>query len=187
MGFFSKLAKEAAKQSKARAQEQRSSANWDPPQVSAPIPTSGDPYEVKVKSGKQILLRLNLKDLSDEAVDQLKGRYSDEDEIEKSVRLVMFRDLQSQYADSVRVVTTKGHLVGWVRKDDSAVACTVIDQITMGVHRGVPESAGRPIHLNVSAFIEGSWDEDEDDNGKTIYVASIDSAEIRIKNPAEVE
>lgn len=185
MGFFSKLAKEAAKQNKAKAKSQLSSSSWDPPQVNAPIPTSGAPYEVKVKSGKQILLRVNTKDMTDEAVNQLKGRYNDEDDIEKSVRLVIFRDLQSQYADSVRVVTTKGHLVGWVRKDNSAIACTVIDQVTMGVHKGIPESAGRPIHLNVSAFVEGSWDEDE--SGKLIHEASIDSVEIRIKNPAEIE
>jgi len=189
MGFFKQIAKEAAKAQKAKqakAKEQLSSANWAPPTVSAPVPTSGEPYEVKLAGGKQITFSLNTKDISAEAVSQLSGKYvEDEEDIEKTVRVVIFRDLESPYPDSVRVVTTKGHLVGWVLKSDSAVACTVLDQLATGVHAEVEASRGRPIHANVSAYIEGMWDV-YDDEGETVYEADIRDVEIRIKNPVQV-
>lgn len=190
MGFFKQIAKDVAKAQKAKerkAKEQLSSANWAPPTVKAPAPTSGEPYEVKIAGGKHITFSVNTKDISDEAVAQLSGKYDeDEEDIEKTVRVVIYRDLESPYPDSVRVVTTKGHLVGWVLKKDSPIACTVLDQLTAGVHAEVEASRGRPIHVNVSAFVEGSRWEEEDDDGKPVYESEISDVEIRIKNPVQV-
>lgn len=45
---------------------------------------------------------------------------------------------------------------------------------------------GRPIHVNLSAFVEGSRWEDEDDDGKPVYESEIRDVEIRIKNPVQV-
>jgi hypothetical protein len=148
--------------------------------------SSGEPFVVKVKAGSQIVLGVNRQHISEEAVKQVAGRYSGEDQVDKKIQVFMFRDTGSQFPDSVQVTTSKGNLIGWILKSDSELACKVVDSITTGAYANFENSRGRPIHLKVSASVELDWDENDED-GETKPEAEIVLIEIGIKDPAEID
>lgn len=152
-------------------------------QGTAPPPATGAPYIAKLKRGPNIVLHVNTKHATDQAVRELLGRRKeDDDEVERTVRGYVFRDLQSPYPDSVRVETAKGELVGWVVKANSYYACELINQV--GDHlAGDPVYRGRAPKLSVSMFIEGAWEEEDGDT----YVPSLYDVEIRIAAPVDIQ
>lgn len=106
----------------------------------------------------------------------------DGDFVERSVRALMFRDLQSTYPDSVRIETLKGELVGWVIKPNSYYACELINQVGEHLDQD-PTLRGRAPRCNVSLYVEGTWNEDEEDG----WVPDLENAEVRIFAPVYVE
>lgn len=141
---------------------------------------------VKVQTGSTIILGVNKQDCSIEAEKFLLGKPEADKEVEgKSVRLRIQRDLQSPYPDSVLIETLKGDFVGWVLKDDSGVAVKVLDSLTAQISAIAPELQN--LIFDVGAQVSGTYEEDEDESGKGVLTPYLDSIEIRIKDPAEID
>lgn len=142
--------------------------------------TRADPPLVcVVGQGSEIELGVNKQHATAAAVKYLLGRPDEDGDISREVPLWMWRDLTSQFDDSVRVETPTGELVGWVLKADSPLACDVVDQISDAVPKSEPRASGRRLILEVTAEVEGYWEfEDEPE---------LLSVMLQIKEPAEVE
>ena len=183
MGFLEKLAKamleiasEKSASGKFKFQEESSSPAID----------SNGRVIVKVQSGSSIVLGVNKQDCSIEAERFLLGKPEAYKEVEsKSVRLRIQRDLQSPYPDSVSVETPKGDFVGWILKDDSAIAVKVLDALTSQIKALAPELES--LIFDVGAQVDGTYDEDEDEAGKEVLMPDLSHVEIRIKDPAEID
>jgi len=184
MGFLDKLAKaitEAQKQSKASSgkftfQEEGKNPKRD----------SDNRVIVKVSTGNKIVLGVNKEDISDKAIALLLGKPEADKEVEnKSVRLRITRDLESPYPDSVKIETVKGDFVGWVLKRDSALGARIIDSLTSQVQSLAPDIGA--IVFDVGAKVDGTFDEDEDEQGKISLEPDLQHVEIQIKDPAEID
>jgi len=137
---------------------------------------------VTLAAGSQIELETNLKYISSEAEKELLGN-RENDEIEKSVKVLMHRDIQSQFKNSVRLVTQKGHLIGWVSKADSDLACKVIDETSKAaLKEWKKELKGRFLYFEVSARVEGYVNRDGSD-----VDCGLDDVVIRIKDPVSAD
>jgi hypothetical protein len=154
-----------------------------PPTLPPPVPQAPEPYVAKLKAGGQLVLGVNLRHIDPGAVRELLGRPR-EDMIERTVRVRMFRDVQSQYPDSVKVTTQAGHLVGWVLKDDSPLACRIVDHVTYALRTSTEVNVGptRPVIFDVSARLEGEWECDGDD-----WSGDVSDLELRIADPVQVD
>ena len=149
---------------------------------SEPASTTRQSAVVTLAAGGQIELDTNLKYVSAEAERELLGS-RENDEVDKSVRILMHRDTQSQFKNSVRLVTQKGHLIGWVQKSDSDLACKVIDQTTKAaLKEWKKELKGRFIYFEVSARVEGYVSRDGTD-----VDCGLDDMVIRIKDPVSAD
>jgi len=95
-------------------------------------------------------------------------------------------DLKSQYANSVLVETTDSKFLGWIWKDDSDSASSVLREIAEAVIKAAPELESSELTFEVSARIEGYWHEVSEE-GPEEWEADFDLFEIRIKAPVEVE
>jgi len=152
------------------------------PAESEPASTTSQSAVVTLAAGGQIELDTNLKYVSAEAERELLGS-RENDEVDKSVRILMHRDTQSQFKNSVRLVTQKGHLIGWVQKSDSDLACNVIDQTTKAaLKEWKKELKGRFIYFEVSARVEGYVSRDGTD-----VDCGLDDMVIRIKDPVSAD
>ena len=144
--------------------------------------TNPESAVVTLAAGNQIELETNLKYVSSEAEKELLGN-RENDEIEKSVKVLMHRDTQSQFKNSVRLVTQKGHLIGWVSKSDSDLACKVIDETSKAaLKEWKKELKGRFIYFEVSARVEGYVNRDGPD-----VDCGLDDLVIRIKDPVSAD
>jgi hypothetical protein len=183
MGFLDRLTKallEIANEKKAsgkfKFQEENASPGTD----------SKGRVIVKVQTGSSIILGVNKQDCSVQAERFLLGKPEAYKEVEgKSVRLRIQRDLQSPYPDSVSVETPKGDFVGWILKEDSAVAAKVLDSLALQIKSIAPEIES--IIFDVGAQVDGTYDEDEDENGQEVLIPDLENLEIRIKDPAEID
>ena len=199
MGLFSRLAKSAATLNAPKPIQSTSTVTGSPQQMTTTTgevspPATGEPIHVKLKGGKDVELLVNTQGISEAAARELFGRPKDDDEeVDKTVRLWMSRDLESQYPDSVRVQTRKGKAVGWIRKDQSYFACELIDQIGGSLAQQDPSLLGRAPHLNVSAGVFGAWlteyetDEDGNDLDDEKLVPEVDGVAIRLPWPVVME
>lgn len=150
------------------------------------------PIVVKLAGGQGIVLNVNTLHMDDRIAAKLAGRFEEfgDEEIERSVRALMFRDTESPYADSVRVTTVKGDLIGWIVRADADLACHVVDSVERALQGRFGSARGRPVLLNVSAKVFGEWDveyESEDAESTPRAEASIENVEIRIKDPIDVD
>lgn len=145
-------------------------------QAEPPAPQPVDHY--KLKGGSGIELGVNLGHLTEATEAKLLGRKRDE-YVERTVKVVMYREAGSPYRDSVRVELPSGEFVGWVLKDDSDLACHLIDKLSKARKRRV---RGRPIVLHVSMRVEG---ETSTDGGEV--VRDVDVATIRVADPVTAE
>lgn len=183
MGFLDKLTKalleianEKAASGKFKFQEEGTSPNRD----------SKGRVIVKVQTGSSIILGVNKQDCSVKAERFLLGKPEAYKEVEsKSVRLRIQRDLQSPYPDSVSVETPKGDFVGWILKEDSAIATKVLDSLTSQIKSIAPELES--LVFDVGAQVDGTYDEDEDEAGKEVLIPDLEHVEIRMKDPAEID
>jgi hypothetical protein len=153
---------------------------------SSPITDSRGRVVVKVQTGSSIVLGVNKQDCSAQAERFLLGKPEAYKEVEgKSVRLRIQRDLESPYPDSVSVETPKGDFVGWILKEDSAIAVKVLDSLTLQIRAIAPEL--EHLIFDVGAQVDGTYDEDEDEDGKEVLIPDLGHVEIRIKDPAEID
>jgi hypothetical protein len=185
MGFFDNLAKAITEVKKAQNAPVVSGKFAFQDEGKAPLRDSSNRVIVKVQTGSSISLGVNEQSETPEVVKYLLGKPEADKEIEnRSVRLRIFRDLESEYPDSVKIETTKGDFIGWVLKNDSAIACKVIDSLTQQVRQVAPELDS--LVFDVGAKVDGAFDEDEDEEGKTILVPNFDVV-LKIKDPAEID
>lgn len=129
---------------------------------------------------------VNLAQIDQEVANSLAGKPNEDEEFTKSAKLFMRPDVESQYANSVVLETEAGKRVGWIKKEASDDATSVIGQISSIISKTVPELSGREFTFQVTAHIEGNWNEVGEDD-KEVWEADIDFMEIRIKNPVEIE
>jgi len=191
MGFLDKLAKAIAETQRQNQQTQRQAPRNSGKlkfQEDGALPNrdSMNRAIVKVQSGKNILLGVNKENATDKAILFLLGKPEAYKEVEaKSVRLRIMRDLESPYPDSVKVETPKGDFVGWIKKNDSALAVKVLDALSEQIRQVATELDS--LVFDVGAKVDGTYDEDEDEDGKPSLVPALDWLEVQIKDPAELD
>ena len=127
-------------------------------------------------AGGGVEFGVNLKYVTEEAAVELLGKRAFDGEKRKTC--VAFRDPTSQFRDSVRVETLRGHLVGWVLKGDSKAACQILDATTKALRKSKRSLRKQSFAFHISAAVEGEVIEGE------AFVASV---ELRIKNPVTAE
>lgn len=153
----------------------------------APKTDSAGRVIVKLKGGSPgIVWGVNRSHLDYQLANKLAGKVNDDLEFSKSVKVRMRQDTQSQFANSVLVETTDGKFIGWILKDQSDDAVSVMNQVAGALGQMVPQLADSSFVYEVSAKIEGAWDEIGEDD-KEEWEADIELMEIRIKTPAEIE
>jgi hypothetical protein len=153
------------------------------PGAGAPLlaPPSGVgplPLVCVLTHGTDIEIGVNKQHASMVALQYLIGAPDEAGDISRQVPVWMWRDDTSQYPDSVRVETPTGELVGWVLKDDSTLACQIVDQIGEVVPRSEPRAVGRRIIFEVIAEVEAYWEPGDEPELLSVLLG--------IKQPAEV-
>jgi hypothetical protein len=185
MGFFDNLAKALNEVKKAQNASGVSGKFKFQEEGKSPLRDLSNRVIVKVQTGSPIELGVNEQSDSPEIVKYMLGKPEADKEVEnRSVRLRIFRDSGSEFPDSVKVETTKGEFVGWVLKNDSALACKLIDSLTQQVKQVAPELDS--LVFDVGAKVDGTFDEDEDEDGKVTLIPDFDVV-IKIKDPADVD
>ncbi len=139
---------------------------------------------VKVQTGESIELDSYVKDNSAQVAKALLGKPEMDKWVEdKSVRLRMFKSLNN--SDLVELETIRGDFVGFVRKADTPMALNIIDNLSTQIGQLVPGIGD--LVFDVGAKVNGTYDEDEDENGKAILSPSFDSLIIKVKDSADIE
>jgi len=183
MGLFSKGRKNPPERQKT-GEINTYATGTPPPPLAEPL------VAIRLKSGRGITLEVNTQHIADEVVRELLGRPR-EDEIERSVRGWMMRDTTSQYPDSVRIETSERNLIGWVIKAQSYYACELIHQVSQAMGQADKSVKGRGAACEVSLWVEGSWDKDEEidpDTGKPYgWTGDVHTVEVRIAAPVALE
>lgn len=149
-----------------------------------PARDSKDRVIVKVQTGESIELDAYVKDNSDQVAKALLGKPEMDKWVEdKSIRLRMFKSLNN--SDLVELETIRGDFVGFVRKADTPMALNIIDTLSAQIEQLVPGLGN--LVFDVGAKVSGTYDEDEDENGKAILSPSFDSLIIKVKDSADIE
>lgn len=123
----------------------------------APKPARGAPFRARLRAGDDIELSVNVAGIDRDAVGELLG-VGEDDFVDRTVRVTMFRDLESDLPDSVLVHTRKGRRVGTVVEAQSYFACELVNQAGEGVAAIDPTFQGRAPHLDVAMRVEGYRD-----------------------------
>jgi hypothetical protein len=153
-----------------------------PPQVD-----SGGRVIIKLKGGSPgVNWGVNRSDMDQALTNKLAGKVNEDEEFSKSIKVRIRPDTKSQFKDSILVETTDEKFIGWILKNDSPNASQVLQQVKAAVEQAVFELRGRDMTFEVSAKIEGYWNE-VGEGDKEEWEADFDSMEIRIKAPAEIE
>ena len=142
---------------------------------------------VKLKGGSPgVVWGVNRSHLDEQVANKLAGKVNEDEEFSKSVKVRIRPDTNSQFENSVLVETTDEKFIGWILKDASVDAVSVMNQIKEALVKTAPELFGKLFTFEVSAKIEGAWNEIGEDD-KEEWEAEIELMEIRIKAPAEIE
>jgi hypothetical protein len=142
---------------------------------------------VKLKGGSPgIAWGVNRSRLDYQVANKLAGKVNEAEEFSKSVKVRIRPDTESQFENSVLVETADEKFIGWILKDASADAVSVMNQIKDALVKTAPELVGQLFTFEVSAKIEGSWNEIGEDD-KEVWEADLELMEIRIKTPAEID
>lgn len=153
----------------------------------APKTDSAGRVIVKLKGGAPgIVWGVNRSHLDYLVANKLAGKVNEDEEFSKSIKVRIRPDTNSQFENSVLVETADEKLIGWILKDASADAVSVMNQIQEALVKTAPELFGQLFTFEVSAKIEGFWSEIGEDD-KEEWEADIELMEIKIKAPAEVE
>lgn len=143
---------------------------------------------VKIKSGSDIEIGLNLKHLSEELALKIAGKRGSVDEFSRRVKVRIFRDHESPYFNSFKVTTKAGEFIGWVLKDDSEMTALLFSQIEAGVKPLDARLKDAEFVVELSATFTGSWydewDEAEESTSTNDATVEIEEAYVRISDPA---
>lgn len=142
---------------------------------------------VKLKGGASgIKWGVNLSHLDYLVANKLAGKVNENEEFSKTVKVRIRPDKNSQFENSVLIETTDEKFIGWILKEASSDATSVMMQIQEVLVRTAPDLASSEFTFEVSAKIEGSWAE-IGEGDKEEWEADLESMEIRIVTPAEIE
>ena len=185
MGLLSRIAKASVKAIKAASQTQASQSGSFEYLVQGTSPESDSLGRVicRLGGGVDIELDATTHTATEKAHSYLVGRRNEDFE-SRSVRLrIVRREHNGQSA--LNVETPSGEHVGWFRKDFIGLANDIYSQLSQAVKQVDPRLAGE-LSLDVKALVEGSWDEEQKDNGKFVWVSDVSRLTIQIKLPVEV-
>ena len=91
-------------------------------------------------------------------------------EVDGEIAVFMFKDDQSQYANSVKVTLGTGEMIGWIRKDDSETAVAILEGLKANLGKS---KRNKTAVAKVSVDVNGYWDEgDPCVESFTIFIAS---------------
>ena len=185
MGLLSRIAKASYKAIKAASQAQSTQGgSFDYLlQNASPEVDSQGRVICRLGGGADIELDATSHRATEKAHAYLVGRRNEDFE-SRSVRLRIVQRETEGHSDLV-IETPSGEYVGWFRKESEPLANDVFSQLSQAVRQVDPRLAGE-LALDVKALVEGSWEEDEDDNGKGVWVSDISSVTIQLKTPIEV-
>lgn len=185
MGLLSRIAKASYKAIKAASQSERSqSGSFD--YLSQGAPPELDPkgrVVCRLGGGVGIELDATSHNATEKAHSYLVGRRNEDFE-SRSVRLRIVRS-ESNGQSELSIETPNGDYVGWFRKESAGLANEIYLQLFEAI-RQVDSRLSGELSLDVKALVEGSWEEDEDDRGKLVWVSDVSSVTVQIKTPIEV-
>lgn len=142
---------------------------------------------VKLKgSASGIRWGVNLSHLDYKLANKLAGRPKEDEEFEKTIKVRLRPDTDSQFANSVLVETMDEKHIGWILKDASDDAMSVLNQLGSALKPMLASAKANGLVFEVSARISGYW-EDTSDTDSPTWEADFEQMEIRIATPAEIE
>ena len=119
-----------------------------------PPEVSGYDFRVNWKGMPDEMHRAVLEMLPDEDWNDMGD---DEWEVDGNIDVRVFRDLDSQFDDSVRVTLVDGRSIGWIKKEDSENMCVILDSLVEARHKKLRH---RPVVCQIEVYIEGTRDEE---------------------------
>jgi hypothetical protein len=129
---------------------------------------------------------VNMSKLDYQLANKLAGKVDEDEEFSKTIKIRMRPDKESSYSNSVLLETVDGAFIGWILKDASDDVVSVMNQLKKAVLSVAPELASEEFTFEMSAKIEGHWDE-VGENGEEAWDANIELMLVRMKNPAEMD
>lgn len=185
MGLLSRIVKASYKALMAANQSQASQGGSFDYLVQGASPEVDSQKRVicRLGGGAGIELDATSHRATEKAHSYLVGRRNEDFE-SRSVRLRIVRREIDGHSDLV-IETPSGEYVGWFRKESEPLALDVFSQLSQAV-QAVDSRLGGELALDVKALVEGSWEEDEDEEGKLLWVSDISSVTVQIKTPVEV-
>ncbi len=91
----------------------------------------------------------------------------DEWEVDGNIDVLVFRDLDSPFADSVRVTLVDGQAIGWILKEDSPNMCVILDSLVEARHKKLRH---RPVVCQIEVYIQGTRDEEGEYRWEPFYI-----------------
>ena len=137
---------------------------------------------VALKHGSHISLGVNTQHCSPEATTDLLGQPQDQQFINRSVRVFISRDAQSPHANTVKVLTIKGNVVGWVLDSDAPMACTIVDTLNTELRKLDASVVNEKFVFEVLAHVEGEWSQDNNQ-----WTAQFHVLDIGLKDPVQAD
>ncbi len=142
---------------------------------------------VKLKgSASGLKWGVNLSHLDQAVANKLAGRPKEDEEFEKTLKVRLRPDSNSQFANSILVESSDEKHIGWILKDASDDAISVLNQLDSALKPMLASVNANGLVFEVSARISGYW-EDTSDTDSPIWEADFEEMEIRIATPVEVE
>jgi len=180
MGFFDTLGSALGLKGKANIFSYQDSGT-------SPVRDEDGRVIVSVAGGKDKEWRLNIKNLESVPL-ALSGKPKGVDEeIDRTVGLLLALDRDSEFQNSVIAKTRSGETIGWILKDDSEQFVHMLKQLDLGVRNSDRELSDRAFVFEFACHIEGMWDEDESSDGKLFPVAGIESVHVTMRLPAVLD
>ncbi len=120
-----------------------------------PPDVAGYDFRVIRKGMSDQMHRVVLEMLPDSAWSDLGD---DQWSVDGEIDVLVFRDGDSQHDTSVRVTLVDGRGVGWIKDEDSANMCVVIDSLMEARHKKLRH---RPVACQIEVYVEGTCDDGE--------------------------
>lgn len=158
-------------------------------QVNGTLPKTDSQGRVIVKlkgSASGIRWGVNLSHLDYKLANKLAGRPKEGEEFEKTIKVRLRPDTNSQFANSVLIETLDEKHIGWILKDASDDAMSVLNQLGSALQPMLAPANANGLVFEVSARISGYW-EDTSNTDSPTWEADFEQMEIRIASPAEIE
>ena len=137
-------------------------------------------FEMSIDGSTGYEFEMNMKGLTDEVAGLILKKLSPSSmsdaqnkefvEVDGEIAVFMFKDDQSQYANSVKVTLGTGEMIGWIRKGDSETAVAILEGLKANLGKS---KRNKTAVAKVSVDVNGYWDEgDPCVESFTIFIAS---------------